>query len=121
MAAKPKSKNTRPAARPAARRPAPAPQPSAPPEPVVNRVAASTAPALARLSRLPKAFLPVLVAVSVIAGLALQGIVGLLILVAVVALLGWLLAAFWPMIPTPGRVIRVGALVAVLAIGVLQL
>lgn len=117
MAAKPKPKNTRPAAR----RPAPVARPSAPPEPVINPVAAASAPALAALSRLPKALLPALVAIGVVGGLALGGIAGFAILLAVVGLLGWLLAAFWPMIPTPGRVVRVGALLAVLVLGIAQL
>lgn len=121
MAAKPKPKNARPAARPAPSRPAPAPRQSTPAEPVVNKVAAASAPALAVLSRLPKALLPALVAIGVVGGLALGGIGGFVILLAVVGLLGWLLAAFWPMIPTPGRVVRVGALLADLAFGILNL
>ncbi|MGQ0623173.1 MAG: DUF6703 family protein [Sporichthyaceae bacterium] len=120
MAAQSKSRRTksrsRPPARPAPGRPAP-PAPA----PVVNRVAAATAPALARLALLPKPVLPILVAVGVVAGLVLQGIAGLLILLFVVAILSWLLSAFWPMLATSGRVLRMLALVAVLTIGLLQL
>lgn len=119
MAAKSNSRSPRPGARQATRRPAPRPTPAAP-LPTPSRVAVATAPALARLGRLPKAVLPILVALGVVSGLALGGIAGLAIVLAVVGVLGWLLAAFWPMLPTSGRVIRVGALTALLAIAVIQ-
>lgn len=121
MAANSKSR-TKAKKRPAsARRPVPSRAAPAAPEPVVNRIAVATAPGLASLARLPKFLMPALVAVGVVGGLALGGIAGLVCLLAVVALLGWLLAAFWPLIPASGRVLRVAALIAVLAVGIINL
>ena len=124
MAAKSRPHNQRSAgtrsARPAARRPDPRVRQNVPPEKIVNKVAARTAPGLAWLSRLPKGVLPGLVAVGLVAGLIVGGILGLALLVLVVGLLGWLLAAFWPMLPTSGRILRVAALLAVVVVGALN-
>jgi hypothetical protein len=38
----------------------------------------------------------------------------------VAALLGWLLAVFWPVTPTPGRVLRMLAIIALIAVGIAQ-
>jgi hypothetical protein len=87
----------------------------------VNKVAERTATGLAWLGRLPKLVLPAFVAIGLLTGLIVGGIVGLVLLVLVVGLLGWLLAAFWPMLPNAGRVLRVAALLAVVVVGVLNL
>lgn len=125
MAAKSRPRNQRPGsanrARPAPRRPDPRVRQNVPPDKLVNSVAARTATGLAWLGRLPKLVLPVFVAVALVAGLIVGGILGLVLLVLVVALLGWLLAVFWPMLPNSGRALRVAALLAVVVVGVLNI
>lgn len=133
MAAKSRSRNQRRSpsknttssptntARPAPRRPDPRVRQNVPPEKIVNSVAARTAPALAWVGRLPKLVLPVFVAVALVGGLIVGGIFGLVLLVLVVGLLGWLLAVFWPMLPNSGRALRVAALLAVVVVGVLNI
>ena len=124
MAAKPRPRNQRPAGpgagRPAARRPDPRIRPNVPPEQIANKVATRTATGLAWLGRMPKLVLPAFVAVGLVAGLILGGIFGLVLLVLVVGLLGWLLAAFWPMLPNAGRALRVAALLAVVVVAILN-
>ncbi len=125
MAAKPRPRNQRPSGarstgRPAARRPDPRIRPGVPPDRIVNPVAARTATGLAWLGRLPKLVLPAFVAIGLLVGLIVGGIVGLVLLILVVGLLGWLLAAFWPMLPNAGRALRVAALLAVIVVGVLN-
>jgi hypothetical protein len=85
---------------------------------VANKVAVRSAPALARLMALPK-FVPALAALAVLfAGLALGGVIGLVLLLALAGVLGWFLAAFWPVTPTGGRVLRLAVVVGLIAIGV---
>jgi hypothetical protein len=91
-----------------------------PVEQVANRVAQATAPGLAALGRMPKLFLPGFVAIGLVVGLIAGGILGLVLLVIVTGLMAWLLAAFWPMLPTGGRILRALALVAVVVVGVLN-
>lgn len=125
MAAKSRPRNQRRtssgSARPTPRRPDPRVRQNVPPEKIVNPVAARTAPALAWLGRLPKFVLPAFVAVALVGGLIAGGILGLVLLVLVVGLLGWLLAVFWPMLPNSGRALRVAALLAVVVVGVLNI
>lgn len=124
MAAKSRPRNRRPhssaSARPATRRPDPRIRQNVPVDKIVNPVAARTAGGLAWLGRLPKGLLPAFVAIGLVGGLIVGGIVGLVLLVLVVGLLGWLLAAFWPMLPNSGRALRVAALLAVIVVGVLN-
>ncbi len=128
MAAKKKPAGKRPAApRPAPRRSAAAQRPSTARttpggRPLVppNKVAVASAPMLARIALLPRALLPVLMAVGVFAGLAAGGAAGLVCMLAVAGVLAWLLAIFWPVTPTPGRVLRVVAIGLVVLVGVLQ-
>ncbi len=124
MAAKSRSRNQRPGAprggRPTPRTPHPRVRQNVPVEAVANKVAVRTAPGLAWMGRLPKIVLPAFVAIGVVGGLIAGGILGLVLLVLVVGLLGWLLAAFWPMLPTAGRVLRVAALLAVVVVAVLE-
>lgn len=123
MAAKSRPRNQRSAPRPASRpaRPDPRVRQNVPVEQIANKVATVTAPGLAWMGRLPKLVLPGFVAIGLVAGLIAGGVLGLVLLVLVVGLLGWLLAAFWPMLPAAGRVLRVAALLAVVVVGVLNL
>jgi len=83
------------------------------PEDVANPVAVAGAPALARLLHLPR-WLPPLVAAAVLfTGLAAGGVVGLVLLLVLAAGLAWLLAAFWPMTPNSGRVLRTAVVLVV--------
>jgi len=88
---------------------------------VANKVAVATAPGIAFIGRMPRLLLPALVAVGLVAGLIAGGVVGLVLLVLVAGLMGWLLAAFWPMLPNGGRALRVAALLLVVVVGVLNL
>lgn len=127
MAVRPRPRNARsagprrgPALPPAARRPDPRVRQNVPAEQVANRVAVATASGIAFLGRLPKGLLPGFVAVGLVVGLITGGVVGLVLLVAVAALMGWLLAAFWPLLPTAGRTVRAAALIAVVVVAVLR-
>jgi len=64
--------------------------------------------------------LPVTVAVVLLVGLAAGGVVGLVLLLALAALLGWLLAAFWPVTPPSGRLLRLAVVLGIALIGVLK-
>ncbi len=88
---------------------------------VANKVAHATAPGIAALGRMPKGVLPAFVAIGLVVGLLVGGPVGLVLLVLVAGLMGWLLAAFWPMLPNGGRILRALALAAVVVVGVLNL
>jgi hypothetical protein len=91
-----------------------------PAEALTNRVAVATAPGLAVLLGLPRMVLPVTVAVVLLVGLAAGGVVGLVLLLALAALLGWLLAAFWPVTPPSGRLLRLAVVLGIALIGVLK-
>jgi hypothetical protein len=87
---------------------------------VANKVAVTTAPALAKLSALPK-LIPALGALAVLfAGLFTGGVIGLVLLLALAGALGWFLAAFWPVTPTGGRVLRLAVIVGLVVIGVVN-
>lgn len=91
-----------------------------PDDKVANRVAVASAPALARLMGLPR-YVPALAALVVLfAGLIAGGVVGLVLLWALAATLGWFLAAFWPMTTTSGRVLRLAVVVALVVIGIVN-
>ena len=91
-----------------------------PAEVVANRVAVTTAPGLARLLALPKRVLPITVALMLFTGLVAGGVVGLVLLLTLAAGLAWLAAAFWPVTPPAGRLLRVTLILAVAVIGVLK-
>jgi hypothetical protein len=106
--------------RPPARGIRPQSRPGVPDQKVANRVAVTSAPVLARLVGLPK-YLPALgVLVVLFAGLIAGGVIGLLLLLALAGALGWFLAAFWPMTPTSGRVLRLSVVVALVVIGIVN-
>jgi hypothetical protein len=73
------------------------------------------------LSRTPRWLLALLLAVILVAGLALQGIVGAVLLVLLAGFLGWLLALSWPVLSIGGRAVRAVVVIAVLAGAVWQL
>lgn len=91
-----------------------------PAQAVANRVAVAGAPGLARLLALPKRVLPIAVALVLFIGLIAGGVVGLVLLLSLAAGLGWLSAAFWPVTPPAGRLLRVTVILAIAAIGVLK-
>lgn len=123
MAAKSRPQGKRPApsrGQQAKRRPDPRVRQNVPVEKVANKVAVATSPGIAFIGRMPKLLLPALVAIGLVFGLINGGVVGLVLLVAVCALMGWLLAAFWPMLPTGGRLLRAAALLAVVVMAVVR-
>jgi hypothetical protein len=87
---------------------------------LANRVAVATAPGLAMLLALPKRVLPVAVAIMLLAGLIAGGIVGMVLLLTLAGVLGWLLAAFWPVTPPTGRVMRMAVVLGLAVVGVLK-
>jgi hypothetical protein len=117
-------KSKRPNRRPAPGSPAGGPtaaRASAVPAPqLANRVTATTAPGLVRLSALPKLLVPMSTAVALLVGAAVGGMFGLVLLSAVAALLGWLLLAFWPVTPASGRLLRIAVVLGVALLGVLR-
>lgn len=92
-----------------------------PPEKVANKVAVATAPALARLLALPRFLIPILAVAMLFTGLALGGVIGLILLGLLAGALGWFLVAFWPVTPTSGRVLRSLIVLGVLAAGLINL
>ncbi len=87
---------------------------------MANRVAVSRATGLALLLGLPKYVLPVTSAILLLIGLIKGGVVGLVLLLAVAGALGWLLAAFWPVTPPRGRMIRLIVVLGIAVVGVLK-
>ncbi|MDP9408618.1 MAG: hypothetical protein M3P95_12360 [Actinomycetota bacterium] len=69
----------------------------------------------------PRWLLPVLAAVLLVAGLAGSGLTSALALVAVAGLLAWLASHSWPVIDPQGRLLRVAAVVVLLAVAVTRL
>lgn len=102
------------------RRTPPLVRPDVPEEQVVNKVAAASAPALARLMGLPRFVAPIIALVVMFTGLAAGGVVGLVLLLALAGALGWFLAAFWPMTPTSGRVLRLSVVLGLVLIAILN-
>jgi len=73
------------------------------------------------LHRLPTLLVAVVLAVTLVAGLALPWAGAGLLLLVLAVFLGWLLALSWPILPWTGRVIRGLAVLALLAMGVMRL
>ena len=92
-----------------------------PPEKVANTVAVATAPALARLLGLPRFLVPILAMATLFIGLAIGGVLGLILVWGLAGALGWFLIAFWPVTPTSGRVLRALVVLGVLAAGLVNL
>lgn len=92
-----------------------------PEQAVANRVAVSTAPALARLLALPRYLVPLLAVVVLFTGLAFGGVIGLVLLLGLAGVLGWFLVAFWPLTPTSGRILRSLVVLGVAAAAIINL
>ncbi len=101
----------------------PTTRPRAPRQPLVKqpapglrgKVERASASALVWLSSRPRFFLPVLSAVLLIAGLASPGAVGVLLLLLLAALVGWLSYLSWPVVTGVQRALRLGTVGLVLA------
>ena len=76
---------------------------------------ASLRPA-AYLRQLPRWFVPGLVAVLFVAGLAVRGWAGAALLLVVTAFLAWLAVLSWPALDSRGRALRVLALAVLVAL-----
>ena len=73
--------------------------------------------ALLGVAARPRWLLPVLAAVLLVTGLATTGPVSAWALIAVAGLLAWLASHSWPVIDPQGRLLRVAAVVVLLAVG----
>jgi hypothetical protein len=89
---------------PPQRQPAPAPPPASRRRQGLERRSRLV---LARLAMLPRWFVLLLVVGLVLAGLALPGAAGAVLLLAVAAVVGWLVALSWPVLPPGQRALRV--------------
>jgi len=80
----------------------------------------SAAP-LALLYQLPRWALPIGLAAVLIAGLALSGVLGAVIILVLAVFLGWLAYLSWPSIGAQARVLRVAAGLVLIALAAAQL
>lgn len=80
----------------------------------------SAAP-LALLYQLPRWVLPIGLATLLIAGLALGGVAGAVIILVLTVFLGWLAYLSWPSLRGQARLLRVSAGVVLVALAVAQL
>jgi len=76
---------------------------------------------LVLLHRLPSAAVAVTLVVLLVAGLAVPSRWAGILLLAIGAFLGWLLALSWPVLSTAGRITRFLAVLALLVAGALRL
>jgi len=76
---------------------------------------------LVLLHRLPSAAVAVTLVVLLVAGLAVPWRWAGILLLAIGAFFGWLLALSWPVVPAAGRMARLLAVLALLVVGVLRL
>ncbi|HET7016307.1 MAG TPA: DUF6703 family protein [Streptosporangiaceae bacterium] len=107
-----------------ARRPRPLPQGDAlfTPDASPSREAFEhrSATSLLWLHQLPPWLFPVLSACLLIAGFALQGWAGAIVLFCLAAVLGWLAVLSWPRLSGQGRVLRVVIIAALVAVAVVR-
>ena len=80
----------------------------------------SAAP-LALLYQLPRWVLPIGLAAVLVAGLAIAGVIGSVLLLVLAAFLGWLAYLSWPSLGGQARLLRVAAGVILVAIAVAQI
>jgi hypothetical protein len=80
-----------------------------------------SAVAMAFLYQLPRWALPIGLAALLIAGLAISGVIGAVIILVLTVFLGWLAYLSWPSIGAQARVLRVAAAVVLIGLAVLQL
>ena len=105
------------------RKPTSRPRTDRPKEPLVKqpapglrgKVERASAPALVWLSARPRFLVPVVSAVLLIGGLAAPAAIGAVLLLLLVALVGWLSYLSWPVVEGFQRVLRLGTLGLVLA------
>jgi hypothetical protein len=79
----------------------------------------SAAP-MAFLYQLPRWALPIALTALLIAGLAVSGVIGAVVILVLTAFLGWLAYLSWPSIGAQARVLRVAAAVVLIGLAVLQ-
>jgi hypothetical protein len=85
------------------------------------RIEQLSAPALVRLSSLPRAVPFVVMLTLIVAGLWVQGIVGFALILAGVLFLGWLLYLGWPALRPPERLMRMSVIVLGSGLALVQL
>jgi hypothetical protein len=76
---------------------------------------------MAFLYQLPRWALPIGLAALLIAGLAISGVIGAVIILVLTVFLGWLAYLSWPSIGAQARVLRVAAAIVLIGLAVLQL
>ena len=93
----------------------PPPASSRPPSPDAGRPGATRSQVLLVLvSRLPRLVVLLAFLAVVVAGLALPGVPGAVLLVLVGGVLGWLLQLAWPVLSPPARAVRVATVALLL-------
>ena len=85
-----------------------------------GRFEALSARPLVVMSRLPRWLVPVVLAILLVAGLAISGPLGAVLLVVLGLFLGWLVFVSWPVLPATTRIIRLVVVVGILGVAVLQ-
>jgi hypothetical protein len=85
-----------------------------------GRFEALSARPLVLMSRLPRWLVPVMLAILLVAGLAISGPLGAILLAVLALFLGWLVFVSWPVLPATTRIIRLVVVVGILGVAVLQ-
>lgn len=81
----------------------------------------ASAPALVRLSKLPKLVPFVVMLAILVAGIFVGGIVGFLLILLAVLFLGWLLYLGWPGLALPERLMRLAVIVLAAGLAITRL
>jgi hypothetical protein len=95
--------------------------PGAGPRPVRTAIDRASAPALIRLSKLPKIVPFVVMLAVLVAGIFIGGIVGFLLILLAVLFLGWLLYLGWPGLTMPERLMRLAVIVLAAGLAITRL
>jgi hypothetical protein len=101
------------------RSPAPSPTPSTR-RTIRGRLEGLSARPLLIMNGLPRWLVPVVLAILLVAGLAISGPLGAILLLVLAVFLAWLVFLSWPALPATTRIIRVVIVVGLLGITVLQ-
>jgi hypothetical protein len=72
------------------------------------------------MNALPRWLVPVVLAILLVAGLAISGPLGAILLLVLGLFLAWLVFLSWPALPATTRIIRLVIVVGMLAVAVLQ-